>query len=183
MPVSLTGAADFVADAGSVAPIHGPDAEKLARMIAGLDQDPGISVTFGGSDLTPKIAYIGDTHIGLQGSLRRTVTLSARNRPDDAKIERIVRAFGLSGLLARDRGLNQRIAENGNGLSAAETLRLDLARAVLGKAEVIVISSLRWTADSERESLLGVLRGLSPATVIVAQSTTGPTSPSILKVA
>lgn len=181
LSVSLTGTATFVAEAGSVTTINGPDAQRLARMIAGLDQDPGITVSFDGSDLPPKIAYIGDAHIGLQGSLRRTLTLSARKRPDDAKIERVVRAFGLSDLLIAHGGLDQRIAENGKGLSAAESLRLDLARAVLCRAEVTVISSLRWAADSEREGLLDVLRGLSPATVIVAESTTSANSSIISK--
>lgn len=181
--VSLSGTATFVAEAGTVATIHGPDAKRLARVIAGLDQDPAISVTFSGSDFPPKSAYIGDTHVGLRGSLRRTVTLSARNRPNDAKIERILRAFGLTDLLTARSGLDQLIAENGRALSAEQTLQLDLARAVLGKAGVIVISSLRWAAESERGNLLDVLRGLSPATIILAESSTGPTSPSSSEVA
>ncbi|MEI4233275.1 ABC transporter ATP-binding protein [Roseovarius sp. D22-M7] len=157
----------FTAEAGTLTKLESPASAKIARLIAGLDQDAGVRVSFDEGSETPHVAYIGDTHIGLQGSLRRSATLSAPKRPKDARVCDVLRAFGLSDMLAAHRGLDQRLSENGKGLSAAQTLRLDLARAVLGQAEIVVISSLRWNVDPERDGLLATLQELSPTTVIV----------------
>ncbi|MEO0746663.1 MAG: ABC transporter transmembrane domain-containing protein, partial [Pseudomonadota bacterium] len=129
--VTLSGVADFTAEAGGVTRVDAPNAPELARLIAGLDHDPKVTIAFGDKEAPPQIAHIGDIHVGIQGSLRRSVTLSTRKRPSDEAVSEVLRAFGLSALLDAPRGLDQRIAENGNGLGAGQTLRLDLARAVL----------------------------------------------------
>ena len=165
--VHLSGTAQLTADAGTLTRLTGPNAVRLAHVIAGLDHNPTVHVDFG-AHATPHIAFIGDAHIGLQGSLRRTVTLSTRERPDDAAISRVLDAFGLSDLLDAPRGLDQCIAENGKGFTANQTLRLDLARAVLGHADLIVISSLRWAGECDQAGLLEILQHISPATIILA---------------
>lgn len=167
--VTVEGPVTFSAKAGSVSRIAAPGAAKLAQVIAGLDHDPALHVSFADTPHPPRIAFIGDTHIGLQGSLRRTVTLSARKRPGDARISEVLQTFGLSTLQGTQRGLDQRIAENGKGLSACETLRLDLARAVLGQADLIVIASIRWNADPAQAPLLATLQHMTPATIILAE--------------
>ncbi len=166
--VTLSGTADFTAEAGSVTRVDAPNAPELARLIAGLDHDPEVTIAFGEQQISPQIAFIGDTHIGIQGSLRRSVTLSARKRPSDDAVAKVLRSFGLNDLLGSSRGLDQRIAENGKGLRACQTLRLDLARAVLGQAQVIVISSLRWDVEPDQKALLATLRSLTSATVVLA---------------
>jgi len=170
--VTLSGTADFTAEAGQVTRIDTPNAPALARFIAGLDHDPNVTIAFGEHERPPQIAYIGDTHIGIQGSLRRSVTLSARKRPGDDAVSEVLRTIGLTDLLETPRGIDQRIAENGKGLGAGQTLRLDLARAVLGQAQLIVISSLRWDTEPDPQALLATLRALTPATVILADATT-----------
>ncbi|MEO1473404.1 MAG: hypothetical protein AAFS03_05610, partial [Pseudomonadota bacterium] len=167
--VTVEGTVAFTAKAGRVGRIDAPNAAKLAHVIAGLDQDPTLSVSFGDTPNPPRIAFVGDTHIGLQGSLRRTVTLSARKRPSDARISEVLETLGLNALLDAPRGLDQRIAENGKGLSACETLRLDLTRAILGRADLIVIASIRWDAEPAQASLLATLQDMSQATIILAE--------------
>ena len=167
--VRLTGTYNITADAGTVTRLNSPCAAKLAHVIAGLDNDPNLHVGFGEIE-APQIAFIGDTHIGLQGSLRRSVTLSTRNRPNDTEISYVLSAFGLGEMLDAPRGLNQRLAENGKGLDASQTLRLDLVRAVLGHARLIVIASLRWTAEPKQAALLETLQRLCPATIILAEA-------------
>lgn len=164
----------FCAPAGEVTRLPSHHATSLARAIAGLDQIAGLEVGFGERDSHPRIALIGDRHVGLQGSLRRSATLSARKRPKDAQIQKLLTHFDLDDLLEAPKGLDQRIAENGNGLSAAQTLRLDLVRAVLGKAEIIVIASLRWNVDCDRGRLLRRLQERSNATILVADTTARP---------
>ncbi|MEO0745010.1 MAG: ABC transporter ATP-binding protein [Pseudomonadota bacterium] len=171
-PVSVTlpDIADLTAEAGKVTRIVAPNAPELARLIAGLDHDPKVTIAFGDQETPPKTAFIGDTHIGIQGSLRRSVTLSARKRPSDEAVAKVLCAFGLSALLDAPRGLDQRVAENGKGLGAGQTLRLDLARAVLGQAQVIVISSLRWDVEPDQKALLATLHSMTPATIILANA-------------
>ncbi|MBY5935073.1 hypothetical protein KUV51_18860 [Tateyamaria omphalii] len=161
---------DFSTVGGTIARLEHENAAQLARIVAGLDHVEGVDLQFDGQIQTPRVSFIGDDHVGLQGSLRRSATLSAVKRPKGATIRKTLRAFGLGALLASPRGLDQRIAENGRGLTAAQTLRLDLARAALGKADIVVISSLRWQADADQDALLTTLRRFVPATVILAQS-------------
>ena len=165
----------FFAAGADIAYLGGWHARMLARIIAGLDRHDDVEVLFDGQIKAPKIGYIGDDHVGLQGSLRRSATLTARKRPKDSEIRKTLAAFGLSDLLSASRGLDQRLAENGKDLTAMQTLRLDLVRMVLGKADVVVISSLRWWADPDRDNLLETLGRLNRATVILADpaNTTG----------
>lgn len=155
------------APAGQVSHLNHPQASALARIMAGLDRVSELTLRFNGESRLPALCYIGDTHICLQGSLRRNVCLNASRRPSDRRIKPVLTAFGLDGLLAHPEGLDQRIAANGGGLSADQTLRLDLARAVLSKAEVIVISSLRWSSNRQRSELLKTLRRQCSATIII----------------
>lgn len=173
--VRLSGSAQFTVEAGGVTRIITPNAAKQAQVIAGLDQDPDLYVEFD-TERSHYAAFIGDAHIGLQGSLRRSTTLGARRRPNDKQIAKTLTALDLSNLMSRPGGLDQRISENGKGLTAHETMRLDLARAVLSKADLIVISSLRWAADPDRVSLLETLQDMTPATIILAEAGNNSTS-------
>lgn len=174
-PVELRGEIDghqinVTAPAEGITTLPAPQGAALARVVAGLDRPAKLSVSFGANRAAPSIAFIGDNHIGLQGSLRRSATLSARKRPDDTHVIDVMEAVGLGALLKADKGLDQRLSENGKGLTAGQTLRIDLARAVLGEAQVIVISSLRFAAEPERERLLSLLQDLCSATIILADS-------------
>lgn len=154
---------------GSVARLSGPTCRQLARAIAGLDRFDTLDVRFEGKTPRPNVAYIGDDHVGLQGSLRRSATMMNRKRPGDTGITTVLKAFGLEDLVASG-GLDQRLSENGKGLSAAQTLRLDLVRAVLGKADVIVIASLRWSAEPDTDALQKTLLENASATLLLAET-------------
>nr|WP_299664733.1 ABC transporter transmembrane domain-containing protein [uncultured Ruegeria sp.] len=173
--VEVTGKIDrtpisYFAKSGTFSTLRSEHASVVARCIAGLDTHDGIDVRYSGQHSTPKVAFIGDDHVGLQGSLRRSATLMCRKRPSDRRIAEVMRRFGLADLLSTASGLDQRLAENGNGLSAHQTLCLDLTRAVLGKADVVVIASIRWASCQHRlTELLTPLRELSSATVILAE--------------
>ena len=157
---------------GGISNLDDDHAVQIARHIAGLDRSASLTVTFDGADAQPKTAFIGDGYVGLQGSLRRSVTLLCRKRPTDQKIKETLDAYGLGYLLERDRGLDTRIAESGRNLNAEETLRLDLARAELGKVYLLVVASIRWHAVSDGDWLLELFRNRSGATVIVTSPAT-----------
>ncbi|WP_299689873.1 ABC transporter transmembrane domain-containing protein [uncultured Tateyamaria sp.] len=169
--------AHFTASGGTIATLRHPRAAHVARCISGLDPEHGLEVQFDTRTSRPKVAHIGDAHVALQGSLRRSATLTCAKRPSDDAIIATLTAFGLHDLLCAPRGLDQRIAENGRGLSHAQTLRLDLARAVLGQANVIVIASLRWAVEPDQDLLMQTLMSQAAATVIIAETGTAPTPP------
>lgn len=182
VPVTVSGAVNLTIDAGEVMRLKGPSSGKIARVIAGLDYDPDIHVAFGDHSSSPRIAFIGDAHVGLQGSLRRSITLGTRKRPNDARIAEVLNAFGLNCLVDAPQGLDQRVAENGKGLGLGQTVRLDLVRAVLGQADLIVISSLRWEAEPDQTSLLATLRRLCSATILLADGSNHSNSLMMAKV-
>ena len=173
---------EFLAKGGEITRLRGSSNQALARLISGLDASNSIDVRFDGQAKRPRIAHIGDDHLGLQGSLRRSATLLSRKRPSDERTTQTLTAFDLGTLLTAPKGLNQRISENAKGLTAAQTLRLDLARAVLGKGDVIVIASLRWSAERDQDSLLTTLRAMTSATIIVAETGGAPVLPNQEKV-
>ncbi|MEO0989779.1 MAG: hypothetical protein AAFX00_02395 [Pseudomonadota bacterium] len=157
---------------GACITLDGAEAGNLAKAIAGLDRPTGLQVTYNGQKKLPVCAYIGDTHVGLQGSLRRSATLMCRKRPKDDRVAETLAAFGLSEVLERVGGLDGRIGEAGRTLSAAETLRLDLARASLGRAELVVIDSGRWHSMPAAHDLASLLQKRHPTTLILAGRST-----------
>lgn len=171
----------FHVQGGEVGTLLSTDAPQFARCVSGLDVFPDVVVLFDGEPNQARVAHVGDQYVGLQGSLRRSVTLNSRKRASDKRISNVLCAFGLADLLQCSKGLEQRIAENGKGLTASQTLRLDLARAVLGTADVVVIASLRWTAEPKKEALLNSFRQLTSATVILAETTEVSGNTQLLK--
>jgi len=154
---------------GALSSIAGPGASVLARHIAGLDRSEALRVTFDGQPKPPKTAYIGDEFIGLQGSLRRVVTLMSRRRPKDDQILDVLRAYGLEHLLTQARGLKTRIAEAGRSLTSDETLRLDLARAELGQVRLLIIDSVRFRASFHRNALVELFASRCDASILLAE--------------
>ncbi len=163
---------DMTFASGAISVVGGEHASTITRHIAALDCSKDLIVCFNETNTQPKTAYLGDRHIGLQGSLRRTATLLSRKRPDDEVITQALTAYGLGQLAHSGKGLDTRIAESGRNLSAEETLRLDLARAELGGANLLVVASVRWYAMSDRHNLLELFRKRCDATVIVASPRT-----------
>lgn len=160
----------FKATAGSISTLTGTNAILVARCIAGLDTRQGLAVRFDGRSGAPKVAFVGDDHIGLQGSLRRSVTLMCPKRPNDRKVAKVMQAFGLSGMIQAPGGLDKRIAENGKGLTPFQTICIDLVRAVLGDADAVVIASIRWAScEHQQGKLIELLQKHSSATIILAE--------------
>jgi ABC-type multidrug transport system fused ATPase/permease subunit len=158
-----------VFSSGSLSSLSGPRGSVLARHIAGLDRSECLRVTFSQQREQPKTAYIGDAFLGLQGSLRRVVTLMNRRRPDDARIREVVAAYGLNHLLQSDRGLDTRMDEGGRTMTSDETLRLDFARAELGRARLLIVDSVRFRASRQRTRLLELFAGRCDATVFLVE--------------
>ena len=159
---------------GTTTHMSGPTGSVLARHIAGLDQSAGLIVRFDGEERRPRSAYIGDTHVGLQGSLRRAATLLSAKRPGDDAITDSLKAYGLGHLLDHPGGLDSRIAEGGRDLSSEDTIRLDLARAELGQVDLLVIDSMRFRAISRSAELIDEFTQRNEVTLIVTDPSPVP---------
>ncbi|WP_298912183.1 ABC transporter ATP-binding protein [uncultured Roseobacter sp.] len=158
--------------AGSIGLLQGGNARSrsiLAMLIAGLDTDADLKIDYGtGTAVLPRIHFIGDTPVALQGSLRRTLTLGISPRPAGKSIARIARAFGLGELLPQGRkSLRGRVAEAARNLSTADSLRIDLARIALAKPDLVIIDTSRFAADPECEKLLKLLSDHVESTIVV----------------
>lgn len=146
---------------------------QLARQIAGLDASAHATITFDGSESQPKTAYIGDNYTGLQGSLRRSATLLCRKRSEDAHIRQTLEDYEFwpdPSVGTADKTLDTRITEGAHELTAEQTLRLEFARAELGKVDLLVIDSVRWRATKAAHALTERFAKRSEATVVVAGS-------------
>ncbi len=159
---------DVEITAGAAARLaRGAGVARLAAAFAGLDPDPALDVRYDGWTALPHVVHIGDRPVVLQGTLHRALTLGLTPRPGRRETSRAARAFGLASLLVRTGGVKGRVAEAGRDVSAAESLRLDLARAALAQPDVVVIDSARLDADPARGALLADLRDRTDATLLV----------------
>ncbi|WP_371225214.1 ABC transporter transmembrane domain-containing protein [Roseovarius sp. 2305UL8-3] len=178
-PVGITasGALDdqpvnLIIPAGSTGHLRGGDARQLsslALLLAGLDERPELQVTYGADAVDlPRIHFIGENPIALQGSLRRTMTLGISPRPKGEKILQMAQDFGLGHLLPLGcKSLKARISEAARNIPVADSLRIDLVRIALANPDLVVIDTTRLAADPENALLLELLRAKTDSTIVV----------------
>lgn len=161
--------ADLTIPAGSYVNVSGPPgAGKSALLsLAAVQNRPDEGkVDCGVSDThIPRIAYISNHPVMLQGSLRRSLALSASKRPDDNHLVEVSQAFGLKKLIERLQGLDGRVSENGWNLSMGEVLRIELVRAILARPDLIVIDNCQLQIDPEHDAMLDQLLQRTDATI------------------
>ena len=111
----------------------------LMAVLAGLETPQAGRISWADNGRPPETMYVHTSSPLLRGSLRRVLTLGVRPRPSDALIEASMHQLGLSDVLRRHGGLDGRIMERGNSLSDLERLRLQLARALLSRAPLLLL--------------------------------------------
>ena len=148
---------------------HACDRSALAILLAGLDEACDLHVGYGTARAgLPRIHFIGETPVALQGSLRRTLTLGISPRPSGSIIVKIARDFGLHDLVRQGRrSLKNRIAEAARGVSASDSVRIDLVRVALARPELVVIDTARLSAEPDQAVLLELLRRYVDGTILV----------------
>ncbi len=171
-PVRLSAAA---AARITLGPHQMPKDANILRIMAGLDRNSDFKVRFQaeGHAVTPRCAYIGDQPAILQGSLRRALTLGLHPRPKDRRIHRVLADFHLRHLADGPKGLDRRVAEAGRDLSAPEQVRLELARAALARAEVVLIEGSRAVLEPQIERYLDIMQQGTTCTIVL-QPMAGP---------
>lgn len=163
--------ADLIVPAGSCVTVSGPPSggkSILLSLVAAQNLPKEGKVCFGGADThLPRIAYISDQPIILQGSLRRNLALSASKRPNSDLLTEVSQTFGLTKLITRLGGLGGRISESGKNLSAGEIIRIELVRAVQARPDLVVIDNRQLQLDPERYGLINELRQRTNATIFI----------------
>ncbi len=130
------------------------DQQRLARHVGYVPQDPSL---FAGT-VRDNIARFADPDPGLEADVDRAVIEAAQ----------LCRAHDM--ILRLPHGYDTQLGWNGRGLSAGQTQRIAMARAMFGAPAVIVLDEPNAHLDSEGESsLIVTLRQLKvrQATVLV----------------
>jgi len=119
-------------------------------------------------DRQRSVFYIGPRTPILRGSLRRTLTLGIRPRPDDVAIEAVARDFGLADVLARLGGLDGKVSEGGHNLSSGEARRIRLVRAALSQPRLLLLDELDAVLDAKgRDAVRTLVRETTATTLFV----------------
>jgi ABC-type transport system involved in cytochrome bd biosynthesis fused ATPase/permease subunit len=168
---------DAVAEPGQKIGITGPSGagkSSLLRLIAGMQRplhgrvelDQILAIAWVGS-AKKRILYLNSGSPILAGSLRRTLTMGAQQRPNDEAIESVARSYGLGGVLKRLGGLDGRVAESGRNLSSGEIRRMLLTRAALTGGDLLLLDDLHDAMDCSGRALVRKLIHAATATVLV----------------
>ncbi|WP_282606116.1 ABC transporter ATP-binding protein [Pelagibius sp. Alg239-R121] len=174
----LLHAIDITAQAGQkIAIVGGNGAGKstLLGLAAGLEQPDEGKVTLGGrtpislraSERRRILALVGKHSPILAGSLRRALTMGVASRPDDDAILAQAEVFGLKEMIGRLGGLDGKIAEAGQNLSAGEARRVLLVRAALSRPQLMLLDEPDDVLDTDGPDLVEHLTRQSDATTLV----------------
>jgi len=140
---------DLAIPAGAVVLVTGPPASgksTLLSLSAGHLHPQSGDVSYGTARRRPMISFITERPVILQGSLRRNLCLGAADRPNDEELQTIIECLGLSALVTRLGGFDGRLAESGRTVSAAEALRIELARTILMQPDLIIVDHARFAS-------------------------------------
>lgn len=168
----------FAANAGQVVAIMGPSGagkSTLVRCIANaLMPDRGV-IRFDGAntaDWDPErlgryIGYLPQAPTLFEGTIAQNIArFSGETEPDQAKVDAMViaaarRAFAHDLILQLPGGYQYRIDQGGTGLSAGQSQRIALARALFGEPAILVLDEPNAHLDAEGDQrLVEIIAGL-----------------------
>jgi ATP-binding cassette subfamily B protein len=106
------------------------------------------------TSLRDNIAYVGQSNFIFSGTLRQNLTL---NRPgyDDEQLRDACEAVGLKPFLdSLPSGLDTPLGELGGMISGGQAQRLNIARAILKDAPILLLDEVTSSLDAENEELV-----------------------------
>ncbi|MFC8181267.1 ABC transporter [Rhodococcus sp. 14-2470-1b] len=132
----------------------------LLGLMMRFDDPRSGSITLGGvhlgdmafHTLAQSFAYVSQNTVVFTGTLASNIRL-ARPEASDAEVERAARMAMLSDVIDRcDNGIHQFVGNAGGALSGGERQRVDIARALLADADVLVLDEATSALDGATEA-------------------------------
>lgn len=173
---------DLLIEKGEKVALVGPSGvgkSTLLSLVAGLVSPRSGKITVCGAPLTTenadswraKIALVGQSPHMLNGSLASNLALSSPQASRQDVMAALTTAAAGDVVARLPRGLQERLGENGAGVSGGEARRLMIARAVLSNAALIIADEPTADLDAETAAIItdALIRAASEgATLLVA---------------
>ncbi|MBI4375877.1 MAG: ABC transporter ATP-binding protein [Elusimicrobia bacterium] len=121
------------------------------------------------AELLASVGYVGPESFLVEGSLRQNLLYGLRESPPERELLEALEKAECGFVHGLAQGLDHRITEQGQGLSAGQKQRLSLARALLHRPKVLILDEATSNLDSETESrVVDTLSRLKAGMTIVA---------------
>ena len=175
---------DLTLGRGEVVALVGPSGagkSTVAALLLGLRTPDGGTITVDGADLATfdlrgwrdNVAWVPQRPSVFRGSVRDNIAIGNPS-VTDAEIDLVSRAAGFDEVVSElPRGYETHIGEGARGLSAGETRRLALARALARSAQLLILDEPTANLDAEGAAVIAAsIRGLDneQAVLLIAHS-------------
>jgi ABC-type multidrug transport system fused ATPase/permease subunit len=162
---------------GIVGP-NGSGKTTLLHLILGLEEPQAGEILVGGipardyAVLGGPVSYVGTENLLILGSVRENLVYGVAGHVEDADLRRALDQVGLGPWVdGLAKGLDHRIGENEEGLSAGQKQRLSLARALLRNPSLLVLDEASANIDSRSElEVTSLLETITPTCTILIVS-------------
>lgn len=150
---------------GSVNALVGPSGSgksTIAKLIAGLWDVNGGSITLGGVDIrsltledyNQRIAYVSQDNFLFDTTVMENIRLGNQNATDEEVIEAAKQSGCHEFILGLENGYQTVAGGAGGHLSGGERQRISIARAMLKNAPIIILDEATAFTDPENEALI-----------------------------